>query len=152
MRLSVVFVITLAISVIVSSTATWGLTYSTSYGELRDMARGFVGLATGATEDFTQLVWQLISDSNTLASSILDSEYIRSTAQLNETGQEFLQSTLDLMARAKNTIMQAQGLVTALVVTFGQFMASVIAQFRLVGTDYASQLRTESAARVQTIF
>eukprot|EP00667_Euglena_gracilis_P004125 EG_transcript_4142 len=73
-------------------------------------------------------------------------------SQLNATGQEFLASTLDLMARAKNATVQAQGLVTALAVSFGNFMASVITQFRLVGTDYASRLRSESASRAETMF
>eukprot|EP00667_Euglena_gracilis_P004260 EG_transcript_4282 len=152
MRLSVVFVITLAISVVVSATATWGLTYSTSYGELRDMASGFVGLATAATGDFSRLVRQLISDSSVLVAGILDTEYARSTAQLNETGQQFLQSTLDLMARAKNTTVQTQELLMALATSFGSFMGTVITDFKLVGTDYASQLRTESASRTQSMF
>eukprot|EP00667_Euglena_gracilis_P002777 EG_transcript_2783 len=152
MRLSVVFVLTLAVSVIVSATATWGLTYSTSYGELRDMASGFVGLATVSVADFAQLVRRLIGDSSALVSSILDTEYLRSVAQLNATGQEFLSSTLDLMARAKNSTTQAQGLVTALVISFGRFMGTVITKFEAVGTDYASRLRTESASRTQTIF
>eukprot|EP00667_Euglena_gracilis_P004288 EG_transcript_4307 len=152
MRLSAVFVLTLAVSVIVSATATWGLTYSTSYGELRDMASGFVALSTAGTGDFAQLVRRLISNSSSLVSNILDTEYDQSMSQLNETGQEFLGSTLDLMALVKNATVQAQDLVTALAVYFGGFMASVISQFTLVGTDYASQLRMESAARVQTIF
>eukprot|EP00667_Euglena_gracilis_P001134 EG_transcript_1134 len=152
LHLGVIFVATLAVSVIVSATATWGLTYTTSYSELQDMATGFVGLATGAVDDFAQLVWQLISDSGTLVSGILDTEYQRSMAQLNETGQQFLQTTLDLMAQAKNTTAQSQGMVATLVVSFAQFMGSVIVEFKTVGSDYASQLRTESATRMQTVF
>eukprot|EP00667_Euglena_gracilis_P016648 EG_transcript_17451 len=151
-RLSAIFVATLAISVIISATATWGLTYTTSYAELRDMANGFVGLATGAVDDFAKLVWQLIADSGTLVSGILDTEYQRSMTQLNETGQQFLSTTMDLMARAKNTTSQAQGMVATLVLSFGTFMGSVIADFKAVGTDYASRLRTESASRTQAIF
>eukprot|EP00667_Euglena_gracilis_P005451 EG_transcript_5486 len=61
MRLSVIFVSTLPVSVILSSCATWGLTYSTSYAELRDMASGFVLLTGTAVGEFQQLVSQLIN-------------------------------------------------------------------------------------------
>eukprot|EP00667_Euglena_gracilis_P003215 EG_transcript_3226 len=152
MRLGVIFVITLAVSVIVSSTATWGLTYSTSYDELHNMATGFVGLTTVAVNDFAQLVLQLISDSGTLVSGILDTEYQRSMSQLNETGQQFLQTTLQLMSSARNTTAQTQGLVVALVLSFGNFMGKVIGDFTGVGTAYASQLRMEAASRTQTTF
>eukprot|EP00667_Euglena_gracilis_P005620 EG_transcript_5660 len=116
------------------------------------MASGFVGLATVAVNDFAKLVWRLISDSATLVFDILDTEHERSLTQLNETGQQFLQTTADLMARARNTTAQAQGLVGTLVVSFGGFMQLVISDFKVVGTDYASRLRTESASRVQAIF
>eukprot|EP00667_Euglena_gracilis_P001511 EG_transcript_1513 len=152
MRLSVVFVATLAVSVIVSATATWGLTYTTSYSELQDMATGFVGLATVSVEDFAQLVWQLMADSGTLVAGILDTEYQRSMAQLNETGQEFLQTTMDLMARTRNTTAQTQGMLSTLVVSFGSFMGSVIVDFTAVGTDYTTRLRTEAASRTQSTF
>eukprot|EP00667_Euglena_gracilis_P000794 EG_transcript_794 len=152
LRLGVIFVATLAISVVVSATATWGLTYTTSYSELQDMASGFVGLASIAVDDFAQLVRQLISDSGSLVSSILDTEYQRSVAQLNATGQEFLQTTLQLMSQAKNTTTQSQGMVAALVVSFASFMGTVIGDFKVVGTDYAFQLRTESASRMQAVF
>eukprot|EP00667_Euglena_gracilis_P001184 EG_transcript_1185 len=152
MRLGVIFVITLAVSVILSSTATWALTYTTSYVELRAMSTGFVELSTVALGDFGQLVRQLISDSGTLVAGILDAEYARSMAQLNETGLQFLQATMDLMARAKNATAQAQGLVAALVVSFGGFIQSVITDFESVATDYASRLRLESASRTQDAF
>eukprot|EP00667_Euglena_gracilis_P033791 EG_transcript_56301 len=102
MRLGVIFLLTLAVSVILSSTATWGLTFSTSYSELRDMSDGFVKLATLAVDDFAQLVWQLITDSGNLVSGILESDYQRSMTQMNATQLEFLQTTIDLMARARN--------------------------------------------------
>eukprot|EP00667_Euglena_gracilis_P006233 EG_transcript_6281 len=152
MRLGLIFVTTLAISVILSSTATWGLTFSTSYSELRDMSDGFVKLTTLAVDDFAQLVWQLITDSGTLISSILESEYQRSMAQMNETQLQFLRTTIDLMARAKNATGQAQNLVAAVLVTFGGFIQNVIESFKEVGTDYASRLRIESASRTQTSF
>eukprot|EP00668_Euglena_longa_P042576 GGOE01056356.1.p1 GENE.GGOE01056356.1~~GGOE01056356.1.p1 ORF type:complete len:994 (+),score=310.99 GGOE01056356.1:265-2982(+) len=56
------------------------------------------------------------------------------------------------MARARNTTSQAQGMVAALVVSFGNFMGTVITDLKAVGTDYASRLRTESASRTQAIF
>eukprot|EP00667_Euglena_gracilis_P004049 EG_transcript_4064 len=152
MRLGIIFVATLAISVILSSTATWGLTYSTSYSELREMSSGFVQLAGTAVDDFGQLVSHLISDSGTLVSNILDTEYERSVIQLNSTGMQFLLTTIDLMDQAKNATIQAQGVVAALLVAFGNFMQTVLTGFKAVGTDDASRLRMESASRTQTLF
>eukprot|EP00667_Euglena_gracilis_P021682 EG_transcript_23843 len=152
MRLSVIFVSTLAVSVILSSCATLGLTYSTSYAELRNMASGFVTLAGTAVGEFRQLVAQLISDSSALVSSVLATQYSRSMAQLNQTEQELYQTTLELMAQTKNATAQSQALVAALVVSFGGFMQSVIAQFTAAGTSDASGLRTESARRAQLLF
>eukprot|EP00667_Euglena_gracilis_P000584 EG_transcript_585 len=152
MRLGLVFVATLAVSVLLSAMATWGLTFSTSYSELLDMADGFVDLTTLAVSDFAQLVWQLLDDSGAFVSGVLDAEYNRSVTQLNETQTQFLDTTLGLMALAKNTTTQTQQLVAALLVSFGSFVQSVIQTFQVVGTDYASRLRTESASRTQASF
>eukprot|EP00667_Euglena_gracilis_P000496 EG_transcript_496 len=152
MRLGVIFVLTLAVSVILSSTATWALTFSTSYSELRDMSNGFAKLATLSVDDFAQLVWQLIIDSSNLTSSILEADYRRSMTQMNTTQLEFLHTTIDLMARARNTTAQAQALVVTLLGLFGAFVGGVIDEFSAVGTDYASRLRIESASRAQTLF
>eukprot|EP00667_Euglena_gracilis_P029537 EG_transcript_39288 len=152
MRLGVIFVLTLAVSVILSSTATWGLTFSTSYSELRDMSDGFAKLATLSVDDFAQLVWQLINDSSNLTSSILEADYQRSVTQTNTTQLEFLHTTIDLMARARNATAQAQSLVVTLLGLFGTFIGGVIGDFKVVGTDYASRLRIESASRAQVLF
>eukprot|EP00667_Euglena_gracilis_P001414 EG_transcript_1414 len=152
MRLGVIFVLTLAVSVILSSTATWGLTFSTSYSELRDMSDSFAKLAALAVDDFAQLVWQLITDSGNLVSDILEADHQRSMTQMNTTQQEFLHTTIDLMARARNATAQAQSLVVTLLGSFGTFIGGVIGDFRGVGTDYASRLRMESASRAQIVF
>eukprot|EP00667_Euglena_gracilis_P001137 EG_transcript_1138 len=152
MRLGLIFLATLAISVILSSTATWGLTFSTSYTELLDMSDGFVQLTSLAVDDFARLVGQLIADSGTFVSGILDAEYNRSMTQLNETQTQFLDTTLDLMALAKNTTTQTQQLVAGLLVSFGSFVQSVILTFQTVGGDYASRLRVESASQTQASF
>eukprot|EP00667_Euglena_gracilis_P001806 EG_transcript_1808 len=152
MRLSVIFVLTLAISVILSSCATWALTYSTSYDELQSMASGFVGLAVTAVGQFRQLVSLLISDSSALVSDLLSTQYNRSMVQMNETEQELLQTTLQLMNQTRNATTQSQTLVAALVVSFGSFMRSAIAAFTAVGTSDAAGLRQESALRAKLIF
>eukprot|EP00667_Euglena_gracilis_P002512 EG_transcript_2511 len=152
MRLGGIFLATLAVSVILSAMATWGLTFSTSYTELVDMADGFVQLTSVAVDDFAALVWQLIADSGAFVSGVLDAEYNRSMTQLNESQTQFLDTTLGLMALAKNTTTQTQQLVAGLLVSFGSFVQSVIGTFQVVGTDYASRLRTESASRTQASF
>eukprot|EP00667_Euglena_gracilis_P027442 EG_transcript_33892 len=116
------------------------------------MSDGFVKLATLAVDDFAQLVWQLITDSGTLVAGILEADYQRSVAQMNDTQLQFLRTTIDLMARARNATASAQNLVAALLVSFGSFIGSVINDFKMVGTDYASRLRIESASRAQIIF
>eukprot|EP00668_Euglena_longa_P028282 GGOE01035476.1.p1 GENE.GGOE01035476.1~~GGOE01035476.1.p1 ORF type:complete len:1062 (+),score=255.96 GGOE01035476.1:261-3188(+) len=73
-------------------------------------------------------------------------------AKMNETGQELLQTTLDLMTQTENATAQEQVLVATLLVSFGDFVQSVIVEFEAMGTDYASRLRTESAQRAQLIF
>eukprot|EP00667_Euglena_gracilis_P013681 EG_transcript_14133 len=152
MYLGVVFVATLAVSVILSSTATWGLTYSTSNGELKDMSSGFVELATNTVDGFRELVLQLIADSSTLVTGLLGTQYNRSMTQLNETETELLQTTLDLMNQTKTATAQSQRLVSDLVVSFGTFMQSAITDFTDVGTDDAARLRMEAALRVQLVF
>eukprot|EP00667_Euglena_gracilis_P001528 EG_transcript_1527 len=116
------------------------------------MSRGFVTLATGAVDDFARLVWQLITDSGNMVANILETEFQRSMAQMNDTQFQFLQTTMDLMAQARNTTAQAQRLVATLLVSFGGFMQGVILDFKAVGTDYTSRLRSESASRTQASF
>eukprot|EP00667_Euglena_gracilis_P001096 EG_transcript_1095 len=152
MRLAVIFLATLAVSVILSSTATWGLTYTTSYRELQDMSSGFVQLAKASVDEFGQLVWQLIGESGDLVSGILDASYAQSVAQLNETGLQFLQTTRDLMLQAKNTTAQTQGSVVTLLLSFQAFMQVVIGNFKAVGTDSSSRLRVASASQAQAAF
>eukprot|EP00667_Euglena_gracilis_P000972 EG_transcript_972 len=152
MQLSVIFVCTLAVSVVISSCATWGLTYSTSYSELQNMAGGFVGLATTSVDEFRQLVTQLLADSTTLTSGILTNDYNRSMTQLSQSEQELLQTTLELMNQTRNATAQSQQLVADLVVSFGSFMRSAISEFETVGTEDSSDLRVESATRAQLVF
>eukprot|EP00667_Euglena_gracilis_P030047 EG_transcript_40838 len=111
MQLGFIFAVTLAISVILSSTSIWGLTYSTSYIGLQEMSSGYLRLTRLAMDNFAQLMSQLITDSSALAVNILDVEYQRSAAQTNETGGQFLQTAADMAVQARNASSQAQALV-----------------------------------------
>eukprot|EP00668_Euglena_longa_P026819 GGOE01033541.1.p1 GENE.GGOE01033541.1~~GGOE01033541.1.p1 ORF type:complete len:1010 (+),score=259.64 GGOE01033541.1:275-3031(+) len=71
---------------------------------------------------------------------------------MNETQVEFLETTMALMAQAKNATSQAQSLVSGLLLSFGVFISTVINEFNVLGTDYASRLRAESAFRAQSSF
>eukprot|EP00667_Euglena_gracilis_P021078 EG_transcript_22972 len=116
------------------------------------MSNGFVVLATQAVDDFVQLVLHLIGDSGAFASSVLDSEYMWYTAQLNLTGFQFLQATLSLMALAKNATIEVHMVVAALLVSMGDFTTTALSEFQAVGADAASYLRIESASQTQTYF
>lgn len=56
------------------------------------------------------------ADSSALVSDLLSTQYNRSMVQMNETEQELLQTTLQLMNQTRNATTQSQTLVAALVV------------------------------------
>lgn len=58
----------------------------------------------------------LEADSSALVSDLLSTQYNRSMVQMNETEQELLQTTLQLMNQTRNATTQSQTLVAALVV------------------------------------
>eukprot|EP00667_Euglena_gracilis_P001317 EG_transcript_1317 len=116
------------------------------------MTHGVSQLTEWGASRFKHLVSQLNGDFTTLAFGNLDTECERSQGQLNETQDQLLRSTAELVDRVRDATAQAQGQVAALVSYFGGLMQAVVGDFQAVAADYASRLRLESASRAQDAF
>eukprot|EP00667_Euglena_gracilis_P001270 EG_transcript_1270 len=147
MRLSVIFLLVLALSAIVTSMAAWGITYGTSSSQVSTMASRFADLSQRSLQAFGVFVTDLLADNAGLVGAILD---VQQASGMNRTEQTKVQMkrTIDgLINYTANASDQTQQQLEDVVRTFSGLMDSVVGTFKGLATGYAAQTRADMAAK-----
>eukprot|EP00667_Euglena_gracilis_P019500 EG_transcript_20902 len=145
MRLSIIFIFVLALSVIVTSMAAWGITYGTSSDQVSSMASQFFALAHRSLDVFNFLVGDVLDGNAKLVHTLLDVQQNSSIDGMERTKAQISHDVGALVNYTTNATVQTQQLMGQVVGVFSGLIDSVVAQFKDVAASYAAQLRTDLA-------
>eukprot|EP00667_Euglena_gracilis_P006163 EG_transcript_6210 len=147
MRLSVLFLLVLAVAAIVTSMAAWGITYGTAYSRVSAMAAQFAALAHDGIAGFGAFVGDLLGDNAGLVDSILAAQQQSGVTRTEQTKAQVTRTVGVLVNYSTNTTDQTQQQMDDVLDTFGVLINAVVADFKGLASSYVTQVRTDLAAK-----
>eukprot|EP00667_Euglena_gracilis_P000575 EG_transcript_575 len=150
MRLTLIFVAVLAVSVIVTSLAAWGITYGVSSARVTTMASEFTQSGLGLLQLFDAFVSGLLKSNSALVNNILALERQSGDARMLQTKAQVLSIIGALVNYTTNATDLSQHQMNQVVDTFAGLMGVVFTDFKGVTMTCASDLRSELAGKVST--
>eukprot|EP00667_Euglena_gracilis_P000652 EG_transcript_652 len=150
MGLTLIFVAVLAVSVLATSLAAWGITYGVSSSRVSTMAAEFSRLGLGLLQLFDTFVSGLLQSNSDLVNNILALERQSGDMRMQQTRAQVLRIIGTLVNYTTNATGQSQVQMNAVVDTFAGLMGTVFADFKGVTMTCAADLRSELAGKIST--
>eukprot|EP00668_Euglena_longa_P010929 GGOE01013252.1.p1 GENE.GGOE01013252.1~~GGOE01013252.1.p1 ORF type:complete len:995 (-),score=273.75 GGOE01013252.1:1826-4810(-) len=150
MRLTVIFLAVLAVSILLTSMAAWGITFGTSYSRVTTMSSEFTALAQQSMGLFDSFVMDVLQENVEMVDSILAMEWDSGEARIQETKATMSNTIGALVNYTTNATDQSLQQMNEVVDKFGGLMGLVISDFKGVATNYSAQLRAALAAKAST--
>eukprot|EP00667_Euglena_gracilis_P018288 EG_transcript_19406 len=147
MRLSVLFLLVLALAAIGTSMAAWGIMYGTAYGRVSSMASGFTSLAQDSFGRFGSFVSDLLRGNAALVDAILAAQVRSDVNRTEETKVQMAHTVTVLVNFSSNLTDQTQIQTTKVMNFYGVTVDNIAVTFQVTARLLAQEIRRDVLAQ-----